>query len=354
MRLNLADKLKVLRKERHISQEKLAQYLNVSFQAVSKWENGNTYPDIALLPDIARFFGITVDELLQVEKIDEEKRFGEYCTLAENLFRNGQHQETLELWKEAYKEMPNNIDVKEMLMSAYYDTDKQAYFNEIVELGLDIYHSDAPMYYKGQAIRELANIYAENGNLELAKKWAGCSISLFNSSDIVLTEILEGDDMLQSVSFCTYWFLRMLFYMANRIVQSDDISQDERHKQEVFQTVANIYELVYQNDDMDFESLHFLYLMHKGIAQMEIHRKGDENTVRTHLNRAMECVRRSAMVEEHTLSHPLLWGWRVSAAPGESNQLVQRMKSDLAQCDFDQLRNTAWFDQIHDTLNQLL
>ena len=66
MNLYLADKLKELRSQKNISQEKLAQYLNVSFQAVSKWENGNSYPDITLLPDIARFFGITVDELLCV------------------------------------------------------------------------------------------------------------------------------------------------------------------------------------------------------------------------------------------------------------------------------------------------
>ena len=39
MGINLGEKLKSLRKERNISQEKLAQYLNVSFQAVSKWEN---------------------------------------------------------------------------------------------------------------------------------------------------------------------------------------------------------------------------------------------------------------------------------------------------------------------------
>jgi len=39
MSINLGEKLKSLRKEKNISQEKLAQYLNVSFQAVSKWEN---------------------------------------------------------------------------------------------------------------------------------------------------------------------------------------------------------------------------------------------------------------------------------------------------------------------------
>ena len=42
MSINLGEKLKSLRKEKNISQEKLAQYLNVSFQAVSKWENSST------------------------------------------------------------------------------------------------------------------------------------------------------------------------------------------------------------------------------------------------------------------------------------------------------------------------
>ena len=50
--ISLADKLKELRKSKNVSQEKFAAYLGVSYQAVSKWENGVTSPDILLLPDI--------------------------------------------------------------------------------------------------------------------------------------------------------------------------------------------------------------------------------------------------------------------------------------------------------------
>ena len=53
-----------LRLSRTATQERLAKELNVSPQAVSKWENDINYPDISLLPDLARFLGVSVDELL--------------------------------------------------------------------------------------------------------------------------------------------------------------------------------------------------------------------------------------------------------------------------------------------------
>lgn len=62
--------------------------MNVSFQAVSKWESGMAYLDITLLPDIARFFNVTIDELLQVEKIDEKKLYNEYERKADVVYRN--------------------------------------------------------------------------------------------------------------------------------------------------------------------------------------------------------------------------------------------------------------------------
>ena len=53
-----------LRLAKTVTQERLAKELNVSPQAVSKWENDINYPDISLLPDLARFLGVSVDELL--------------------------------------------------------------------------------------------------------------------------------------------------------------------------------------------------------------------------------------------------------------------------------------------------
>lgn len=53
MKIKLGEKIRSLRKGKNISQEILAQYLGVSFQAVSKWENGDCLPDVLMIPAIA-------------------------------------------------------------------------------------------------------------------------------------------------------------------------------------------------------------------------------------------------------------------------------------------------------------
>ena len=69
-----------LRKEKGMTQEELAEKVNVSAQAVSKWENDISMPDISVLPALAEIFDVSIDELLgrekvsKVEILDETKR----------------------------------------------------------------------------------------------------------------------------------------------------------------------------------------------------------------------------------------------------------------------------------------
>ena len=65
MTLTIGKNIKKLREERKVTQEKLASALNISFQAVSKWENEVAVPDTTLLPQIASFFQVTIDDLFQ-------------------------------------------------------------------------------------------------------------------------------------------------------------------------------------------------------------------------------------------------------------------------------------------------
>lgn len=72
--MDIGKKIKALRMEKKVKQEELAEYLGVSFQAVSKWETEASVPDIGLLPGIAVFFGVTIDELFQLSDEAEFER----------------------------------------------------------------------------------------------------------------------------------------------------------------------------------------------------------------------------------------------------------------------------------------
>lgn len=68
--MKVNEQIAFLRKQKGISQEKLAQELGVTNQSVSKWENAQCCPDIELLPALASYFHVSVDELIGYEKDD--------------------------------------------------------------------------------------------------------------------------------------------------------------------------------------------------------------------------------------------------------------------------------------------
>ncbi len=84
MGIEIGKQIKSLRTQKGVTQEELANYLGISYQAVSKWENDITLPDMQLLPALSIYFGVTIDELFelpyesQIERINnmlENERF---------------------------------------------------------------------------------------------------------------------------------------------------------------------------------------------------------------------------------------------------------------------------------------
>lgn len=85
MTIYFGENLKKLRKEKELTQETLAEFLGVSFQAISKWERGETYPDITMLPAISSFFNVSVDDLIGVDKVQNEQKINEYLKKYDSL-----------------------------------------------------------------------------------------------------------------------------------------------------------------------------------------------------------------------------------------------------------------------------
>ena len=83
------EKLQELRKQRGLTQEELAEQLYVSRAAISKWESGRGYPNIDSLKQIARYFHVTIDELLsgdEILNIAEEDQKQKSATMHDLIF----------------------------------------------------------------------------------------------------------------------------------------------------------------------------------------------------------------------------------------------------------------------------
>ena len=116
----VGEKIKKLRRGMGVTQVRLAEELGVTPQAVSKWENGTSLPDTELLPEIAAYFGITIDSLFDYSKEKEYRRIEhmlEYGTMVKNEdFLKAERF----LLSEA-EEDPENYDAVHLLADVYWD-----------------------------------------------------------------------------------------------------------------------------------------------------------------------------------------------------------------------------------------
>lgn len=119
MELLFAKRIRGKRLEKGLTQEQLAQAIQISPQSVSKWERGDGYPDITLLPRIANFFQISVDELIgndEATRAEDADNFER--TWWSIPFTNEGWQKKLKLAKEYYTKYPQNFEVMHYLSEA--------------------------------------------------------------------------------------------------------------------------------------------------------------------------------------------------------------------------------------------
>ena len=116
--MELGKKIKQLRLNKGVTQEALANALGVTYQAVSRWENETTMPDISLLPQISVFFGVSIDELFEFTEESQYERIenmlNEKSSLTDMEFENAKYFLEKQLTKES-----DNINALKLLAWLY-------------------------------------------------------------------------------------------------------------------------------------------------------------------------------------------------------------------------------------------
>jgi Predicted transcriptional regulators len=160
---NFGEVLKRLRKQHDMTQEQLAEYLNISSQSVSKWETNVTLPDITLIPVIANIFDVSADVLLGIDIDAKEKRVQEILSLAWDQFTNNDEKE-MEILRSGLKEFPNDFRIMHQLLHTPIES------AELIKLAERILDGCTKDSFRHTAIRTLCIEYAKIGEIEKAKQ----------------------------------------------------------------------------------------------------------------------------------------------------------------------------------------
>lgn len=188
--IKLGEKIKSLRKQKNISQEVFANYLGVSFQAVSKWENGNTMPDVTMIPAIASFFGVSTDELFDFNLFETEKHIEAICAESWK-YRNSDVAKSEEILRKGLQRFPGN-DV--ILNNLLYTLDYQTRAGEVIDTCKSLIASTKDDSVKYDACRILATCYKENGQVDLIEPTLEMIPEIYFSKLELMASLLDGEE----------------------------------------------------------------------------------------------------------------------------------------------------------------
>ena len=192
--MNLGEKIKAFRKQKNISQEVFANYLGVSFQAVSKWENGNTMPDVTMIPAIASFFGVSTDELFDFNLYELEKNVDAIVTESGKYWEKDKHKSE-QILREGLKKYPGNDVLLDCLTDVLCELGQN---DEVITIAKSLVESTKCDDLRFDAYRSMAEAYKSKGEYEMAKEAIEHIPEIYFTKLGVAAQLLEGEEMYEA------------------------------------------------------------------------------------------------------------------------------------------------------------
>lgn len=220
MKINIGSNIKELRKRNNITQERLAEYIGVTYQTVSKWENGTSLPSISLLPSIANIFNISIDELYDIDKHTNDEKISVYEAEYEALCSKGDNQGRVDLMRRALEEYPRNYEFMNYLARSLYRCyNIDLHSTEIIMLCDRILEECKTDSIRFSALQTIARTYNDIGQYKTALQYAYEMPSITSSREFFLSEILTGEEQVErlqkNIFFLAYNAGKMITYLAS-------------------------------------------------------------------------------------------------------------------------------------------
>ena len=192
--MNIGEKIKLLRKQQNISQEVLGEHLGVSYQAISKWENGITMPDVTLIPAIAFYFGVSTDELFDFNVYEVEREVEAICNEAYK-HRVGNVKKAEKILRDGLRRFPGNAVILNNLL---YTMDWKDRSEEVISLCKKLIETTNEDDVKYDALRILANCYHQNDKQYLVEETLNRIPEIYFSKNELMAKLTMGESSFEN------------------------------------------------------------------------------------------------------------------------------------------------------------
>ncbi|MDR1689103.1 MAG: helix-turn-helix domain-containing protein [Clostridiales bacterium] len=197
MMIKIGAQIKSLRKKKDVTQDRLAEYLGVTPQAVSRWESEICYPDIEMLPPIADFFNVSLDDLAGINQKRKEENINMYIEMANKEQCCGNFAQAVSIYREAVSQYPSSHKLQAFLASAIGCMDNGVKIstesaNEAIAICCRILDDclDDDVRYNAMSILCWV-YYRQLDDLNSAMEFAGRFPKIYGCQELIQSEILK-------------------------------------------------------------------------------------------------------------------------------------------------------------------
>ena len=343
MEIMIKDKLRTLRQQKNITQEALANHLGITAQSVGKWERGEGFPDITLLPKLALYFDVTVDELLCVDKARIDEVIEGYVAESKVYKQNGETTKNLALWEKVYAEFPNDCRVmKELMLAINFDgeypcpPEKAA---RIIALGEAILQKSTDTKQREGVIQYLCYTYRGNDN-EKALQYADMGGSFYVTRENLRSSVLEGEDGIKACQEYLMSLVSEAAMTAPQMTQKGNFSHEETIN--VFRFSIDILKLLFSDGNVGFYA-NYISLYYRQIALLYAELGDAEHTLEALKENCHYSVM-EATLEDMNYTAPL-----VNRTQHKKANTSKNYTGNCCNISLETLKNAKRFDFVRDT-----
>jgi transcriptional regulator with XRE-family HTH domain len=257
MKVLLGSMIRELRHKKGITQEQLAESLGVSAPAISKWENELTLPDVAMIPQIASFFNVSIDILFgynallkqsTVERIVSEAI--RYCI--------SDTQRSIKIIQDGLREFPND----ENLLNEYlYLLNSSGSDDEIIRVGSKLSAEAENDTIRYNALRFMAYAYSRKNQYDYAKKLINQLPDMPFTKKSEAAFILTGDDQYQAAYSEKWISLEICCRMCQRL--ADNFYNQKKIRKAINENICGMHLIEAVSDDPQSETFKEYYRQFK-------------------------------------------------------------------------------------------